>query len=317
MKKILFTLFTVFTVVSYSQQISLHSQYLFNDMLINAGATGRYDYIPIHFDFRKQWANFPGAPTTQTLSASSKIAKNMGIGGTIYNDVSGPSRLTGFNFNGAYHLRLDARNRYHLGLGLGVSLAQHYIDIDKITTYLPNDPSVKRGYNNKLVPDANFGAFFYYLDKAYVGISGVNLIQSKRDLFNFDYKLFNPLARTYYLYGGYNFTLGKKSKLKTSTLFQAIETGTFQWDISMIYEWNNLFWVGGSYRLNDAAVAMVGFRFNVFSIGYSYDFTLSDIRDYSVGSHELFLELQLNRKNGSSGSRTPWLKRNRIYSPKF
>ncbi len=316
MKKILFILFTIFAFSAFSQQIALHSQYLFNDMLINPGATGSKDYIPIQFNFRKQWTNFPGSPTTQVLSASSKIGKNMGFGGTIYNDVAGPSRITGANINTAYHLQLDKQNKHRIGLGIGVNLSQHYIDINKIVTYLPNDPAIGRGYNNKLVPDVNFGAFYYFEDKGYAGISAHNLVQSKKDLFDFEYKLYNPLARTYYVYGGYNFQVGKKSIIKTSTLLQIIETGTLQLDVTALYEWNNLFWLGASFRHKDAVAALFGVKLGIFSLGYSYDFTLSDIRKYSQGSHEIFLEIQLNKNKGQNDdNRTPWLKRNRIYSP--
>lgn len=317
--KAIVLLITVFVACTLNaQQITLHSQYLFNDMMVNAGATGSKDYIPIYFNFRKQWTNFPGSPTTQLLSADAKVAKNIGFGGTIFNDVAGPSRITGANINTAYHLRLDKSNQHHIGFGIGLNLAQHYIDINKITTYLPNDPAILIGYNNKLVPDVNFGMFYYYADKGYFGVSANNLVQTKRDLFDFNYKLYNPLARTYNFYGGYNFQLGKtsKSKIKLSTLFQLIETGTFQADFTALYEWNNLFWLGASYRINDAVVGLLGFNIKMFSIGYSYDYTLSDIRKYSYGAHEVFIQLKLFNKKGSNGdNRTPWLKRNRIYSP--
>lgn len=317
MKKVLIIVFAVVANHTFAQQISLNSQYLFNDMLVNPGATGSKDYIPIQFNFRKQWTNFPGSPTTQALSADAKIGRNMGFGGTVFNDVAGPSRRTGVNLNTAYHLQLDAQKRHYLGLGLGVNLSQNYIDENKITTYLPNDPAVTRGYNNQLVPDANFGVFYRFLDKGYVGLSGYNLVQTKRDLFSFEDKLYNPLVRTYYLYGGYNFVVGQKSKIKTSALVQAIETGTVQFDVTALYEWNDLFWIGASYRHTDAVAALAGVKIKIFRFGYSYDYTLSDIGRYSSGSHEVFLELQLFTKRGQqSSSRTPWLKRNRIYSPK-
>lgn len=317
MKKVLIIVLAVIANTAIAQQINLNSQYLFNDMLVNPGATGSKDYIPIQFNFRKQWTNFPGSPTTQALSADAKIAKNMGFGGTIFNDVAGPSRRTGVNINTAYHLQLDPQKRHYLGLGIGVNLTQHYIDESKITTYLANDPAVTRGFNNQLVPDANFGVFYRFLDKGFVGISAYNLVQTKRDLFNFEDKMYNPLARTYYLYGGYNFTVAEKSKIKLSALGQVIETGTFQFEVTALYEWNSLFWVGASYRHTDAVAALVGVKISMFKFGYSYDYILSDIGRYSSGSHEVFLELQLfTKKSQQSPSRTPWLKRNRIYSPK-
>lgn len=298
-----------------AQQISLNSQYLFNEMLVNPGATGSKEYIPVQLSFRKQWVNFPGSPTTQALSSHAAVGKNFGFGGTLFNDVAGPSRRTGMNINTAYHLQLDKRNEHKLGFGLGVSLTQHMIDVNELNTYLPDDPAVLRGYNNQLVPDANFGLFYRFLDKGYAGLSAHNLVELNRDLYDFQDAFVNPLERTYYFLGGYNFSFGDKWGMKTSTLVQMIETTTTQFDVTALGVYNNMIWLGASYRHTDAVAVLVGGQAGPFRFGYSYDYTLSDIGDYSQGSHEIFLELQFY--NNDSGSRTPWLKRNRIYAPKI
>ena len=52
----------------------------------------------------------------------------------------------------------------------------------------------------------------------------------------------------------------------------------------------NIIWIGGSYRTQDAAVAMVEIQLTrKLRLGYAYDFTLTDVRDYSSGSHEIML----------------------------
>lgn len=315
MKKFLAIVFIGVAGMVSAQQISLNSQYVFNEMLVNPGATGSKDYVPIQLAFRKQWANFAGAPTTQALSAHGKVGTNMGLGATVFNDVAGPSRRTGFNINSAYHLRLDAKRNHILGLGIGISMTQHMIDVNRLTTYLPDDPAVLAGYNNQLVPDANVGVYYRFKDKGFVGLSAYNLIELKRNLYDFENSFVNPLVRTYYLLGGYNFTLNKDFGLKTSTLVQGIETGTFQFDVTAIGTFRDFVWLGVSYRHEDAVVFLVGGQAGPFKFGYSYDYTLSDIADYSNGSHEIFLELQIFSSKG--GAKTPWLKRNRIYAPKI
>ena len=72
MKKYVFLFSILLTsLFSFGQQISLNSQYLFNEMFVNPGATGIKEYIPVQFNFRKQWTSFPGSPTTQAISANS------------------------------------------------------------------------------------------------------------------------------------------------------------------------------------------------------------------------------------------------------
>ena len=227
MKYILLSLFLIFGFATsvWSQQIALNTQYLFNNMLVNPGATGTKNYIPVQLNFRKQWTNFPGSPTTQFLSCDSKLADNFGIGGIVYNDVGGPSRRTGVNINAAYHLQLDSKKDHMLSFGLGVSLSQHIMDMSVLTTYLPDDPAVLNGYNNQMVPDANFGLMYTFKNNLFIGLSSYNLSQSKRDLYAFNNRLINPLARNYFLTAGYKFTLAELWKLRTATLLQAIEAG--------------------------------------------------------------------------------------------
>jgi type IX secretion system PorP/SprF family membrane protein len=317
MKNYVLILLVVLTSSAHAQQIALSSQYLFNEMLVNPGATGAKDYIPVQISYRKQWVNFPGSPTTQAISSHAKISDKMGFGGTLFNDVAGPSRRTGINLNSSYHLQLDANNDHQLGLGLGISMTQNMIDVNQLTTYLAEDPAVLRGFNNEIVPDANFGAFYHFKDKGYAGLSAHNLVELNRDLYNFATPFQNPLRRTYYFLGGYNFQFGKSQwGLKASTLVQMIETGTTQFDVTSLVTFRDILWFGPSYRHLDAAAFLVGGQAGQFKFGYSYDYTFSDIGDYSAGSHEVFLEIQFKRKGDQTApSKTPWLKRNRIYSP--
>ena len=46
-------------------------------------------------------------------------------------------------------------------------------------------------------------------------------------------------------------------------------------------------------------------------IGYAYDLSTSEIKAYNSGSHEVFICLKLNR---DTKEKTPWRKRNRVYS---
>jgi hypothetical protein len=53
---------------------------------------------------------------------------------------------------------------------------------------------------------------------------------------------------------------------------------------------NNRFWVGAGYRLQDAVIVTAGLEIMPnLKLGYSYDYTTSDIRTYSSGTHEVML----------------------------
>jgi type IX secretion system PorP/SprF family membrane protein len=301
---------------STAQQIALNSMYLFNETLINPGAAGSKEYIPIHTNFRKQWAGFAGSPTTQAITSHAHVGKRMGVGGTLFNDVAGPSRRSGININTSYHLRLDQADNHRIGLGLGLSFTQNTIDVNKLTTYLPEDPAVTRGFNNQMVPDANFGAYYYYKDKGFFGVSAHNLAELQKDLYNFNDIVYNPLVRTYYAMGGYHFDLKHGFGIRTTGLFQMIESFTYQFDVTAMVTYKNMLWLGGSYRHTDSYVILGGVQFGAFKVGYAYDYTISDIMNHSTGSHEVFMEIQLFPTTNQTIN-TPWLQRNRIYSPRI
>ena len=60
--------------------------------------------------------------------------------------------------------------------------------------------------------------------------------------------------------------------------------------LTSLIRYNKKVWGGVSYRAGDALIGIVGFElYNGFSLGYAYDFTLSDIRKNSSGSHEFMV----------------------------
>lgn len=316
MKKVIATIIGLITFGVNGQQLSLNSQYMFNEAALNPAAAGSKEYIPIHFNFRRQWSGFDGAPTSQVLTTHADMGKNLGFGGNLFNDVTGPSRTTGLNLMLSYRLRLSQNNLHGLRMGLGVTLGQHLIDITQLTTDIDDDPAIVKSYNNQFVPDVDMGIFYTYGTKGFAGLSVKNGMQMKRDLFNYSQVIENLMVRHYYLMGGYNFDLNPKWQLKTSTVLRMIESRPFQMDLNVIGKYNEMLWLGAGYRLNDAVSVMAGGKIGMVRLGYSYDFTTSDLRNYSSGSHEIFLELQIQRKKAEGAiNKTPYIKRNRIYAP--
>jgi hypothetical protein len=77
--------------------------------------------------------------------------------------------------------------------------------------------------------------------------------------------------------------------------------------LDMGFYWNKVplvlgFWYRGIPPFNshrgDALAALVGFKVKNFSVGYSYDFTISNLITHSNGSHEIsmYYEFKTTRK---------------------
>ena len=283
---------------SYSQQLTYNSQYMLNQYLINPAAAGTKAYMPISTSFRQQWAGFNDAPRTQMLSVNSPIGENMGVGGIIYNDITGPLRNIGFEGSYSYHLKVNDASK--LAMGLSISLTQHVLDGSNFVLNNTNDQVLNGATQKSFNPDGSFG-MYYYSEKGFLGISVPQLIENKLK-FGDNIEELNRQVRHYYLSGGYRFPLGENIQLEPSILVKYTIASPFQFDVNTRLFYKENLWTGISYRHNESVVSMVGIQRDEFMIGYAYDYTLSSIRNYSAGTHELYLEYQLPVKKKATVS---------------
>ena len=93
----------------------------------------------------------------------------------------------------------------------------------------------------------------------------------------------------FYLTGGYKFPLANDWMLEPSAFIKSSDMllESIQADLTARVYYKEDYWLGVSYRTNDAVIMMAGLTVDRFLIGYAYDFTLSDIRTQTYGSHEL------------------------------
>ena len=306
MKSIITLIMAVFALNVYSQQIALSSQYMLNDLTINPAATGLKGFTTLGVTFRRQWVGIDQAPVTQTIFGQGNLKYDFSVGGTIYNDATGPTRRTGISPNLAYKLKLN--EEYALSFGLGVSLTQFYLDRDRMKTEVPDDNAVAMNSNNRLTPDANAGIVLTSKN-LFVGVSSWHLIQSRKDLFDIEDNVANRLERTYYLMAGYTFEAGDKLEITPSTLFRMMGNAPFTFDFNASATYDKTYWGGISYRFKDAVALMAGIRLGPVKFGYSYDINISSLSDYNAGTHELFLGVDI-----TGGRKSSWKKRNRVYS---
>ena len=126
---------------------------------------------------------------------------------------------------------------------------------------------------------------YYNSDKLYIGIASTHLTGGN---INYD-NVRTSLARHYWVMAGYSAELSPSLTLKPSLVAKSDAVST-QIDLNANLFINNRFWVGGGYRYQDAVVLMAGLELIPnLKLGYSYDYTLSRIRTYSSGSHEIML----------------------------
>jgi type IX secretion system PorP/SprF family membrane protein len=299
MKKIIIAVFAFLTLstATQAQQLPLFSQYLLNGFLLNPAMAGSNHYSPIRATIRQQWVGLTGAPETYALSGHTQLAGNMGVGGYIFSDKFGPVSRTGLQGSYAYHLNLG--NDLKLGLGLSLSAFQYKLDESNLDIIDQSDYVINGAVETTFVPDANFGAYLYN-DKFFVGFAAQQLFQFKIKLENNNDE--NQMVRHYFLTGGYTFAAGEKLDLQPSLLLKGTEKSPFQLDFNLKAIYQKNYWFGLSYRTQDALIALLGIKINNYYIGYGFDYTLSKIMDYSSGSHEIMIGINLGEGKDSGSS---------------
>jgi len=268
------------------------SQYMFNNSAFNPAAVGEGNLIQIAGLHRIQWVGMPNAPQTTIFSINSplKVQKSLhGIGFRFLNEKIGLFSNQTAHLQYAYKKRIG-KGTISLGADLGfVSLGFRGDSVRKITlgTYhqgtdlqIPTTSLVGTSF------DMNVG-LFYSTPKLYTGLSYSHLNNATvywGDKYEF------KMNGTLYFTGGYNLALpNPKYVLKPSTLAKT-DFRSMQLDVSTRLEYDNKYWGGLSYRIQDAVVFMAGINIESgLSIGYSYDLTTSQISTVSSGSHEFFL----------------------------
>ncbi|GAB4279536.1 MAG: type IX secretion system membrane protein PorP/SprF [Marinilabiliales bacterium] len=287
--------------VVYSQQLPQLSQRIVNQMIFNPAATGINPSDEIMLQHRSQWLGFENAPMTQTLSYNGKLLDYMGIGGSVTNDITGPTRRLCFQANYAYHVKFETIT---LSLGLSGTIMQYGIDGRNITLYDKTDPSIQEDISDRAwKPDASFGAYVYN-DNFYVGLSFLQILPSKVKLYNDDYTGEVPLVNHFYITSGYHIIIDDEFTLTPSFMFNSTFSSPSQLDINARVDYQKKVFGAISYRYNDAIVLMAGITIKQqFNISYSYDIVTSSLRTYNSGSHEIVLSFLLpdnSTKDGSS-----------------
>lgn len=295
MRKIILSISSLFIgVSSFAQQDFQFTQYMYDRLSFNPGFAGIDGKICATGIFRQQWSGFDGSPQTMLLNVHGPVkAIKGGLGLSVFKDKLG-------QFNDTY---ARVSYSYHLGLGggiLGIGVAGGMVSKSLAFSWLPPD-GVNTITTDNAIPDNAISQTTYDLSLGlyyagpnyYVGLSSTHLSES--DLSSLGYLN----KRHYYVVAGYNYTLpGSGDWMLKPTVLVKSDAASTQVDISLRGMWRNMVWAGISYRLQDAIAPILGYQQplgkGMIKIGYSYDITTSEIKNYSNGSHEIMLNYCFN-----------------------
>ncbi|NSW45754.1 MAG: type IX secretion system membrane protein PorP/SprF [Bacteroidales bacterium] len=277
-----------------AQQTPMYTQYMLNDFAYNPAIAGTKEYYQAKSNNRYQWIGITDAPRTYILSVYGPHRKfDMGFGGMVFNDVTGPTSRLGVYGSYAYNVRIKDDLRFSSGLSLG--LLQYKVDGSKITLHDEGDPSLGSNMYTDYMPDASMGIYFYAMKYA-VGISVAQLFSSNIKFKELEQLGINKLKRHIMLHGSYIFDINDDFSVEPMLMLKFVAPAPIQADINARVIYRNMVWAGLGYRTKDAASILVGYNYqDQLIFGYSYDITFTDLRKYSSGTHELMIGARFNK----------------------
>ncbi len=309
MKNVLITLLFVFgfTLVLNAQQEHQYTQWMYNKLGYNPAYAGSSFNPCITGLYRNQWLGLEGSPETQALSFDMPLSNDrVGVGVNLYRNAVGITDL--ISLDGAYAYRFQLGNGY-LGLGVQASLrywSQDYSD-PRLSSTVPigQDQAIQSGEVNKYVPD--FGAGLYYnTERFYFGVSVPRFLNNKIDFDDTDVKIGKETQHAF-LMAGYKLKLKENLDLLPQLLFKYAANAPFDVDLNLSVLIQDKYSAGLSYRLGGSSPDSIGesldlligaqFTNNVFA-GVSWDFTLSEIKDFNDGTLEIALRYCFEQSEG-------------------
>ena len=279
--------------VVYGQQDAQFTQYMYNTININpayAGSRGAMSIFALH---RTQWVGLDGAPTTNAASINTPINNsNLGLGVSFVNDKIGPTNEN--TISGDLSYTIPTSENFKLSFGMKATANLFNLNVDKLNPADQGDPQFQN-LRNVFTPNVGAG-IYYHSDKAYLGLSVPNFIQTNR--YNDNQVAIFKEKINYYLIGGYVFDLSYDIKFKPAFLTKLVEGSPLQVDVSANFMFIEKVVVGVAYRWSAAMSAMVGFQVtDGMYIGYGYDLETTNLENYNSGSHEIFLRYEIFKNN--------------------
>jgi type IX secretion system PorP/SprF family membrane protein len=326
-----------------AQQQPYYTQYILNNFILNPALAGIENYWDCKVSYRNQWVGLNGAPTTLYLTINTPLgktaydyetpntvpdlqAKNLGakqflmeytappahsgVGFTILNDKTGPlSRIAAYG-SYAYHVPVGLKTSLSFGVSLGVQEVNVDVTAVDFGQANPVDPAVLgSGYLNKLEPDVNAGLWLSN-KRFFVGLSAQQIVAVPINSPNGTTSsggvelLTGKLIPHSFLTAGYKILVSENINILPSVMISYVEPLPMGLDVNAKIQYQDLLWLGFSYRYQRGFAAMLGVNISsTINLGYSFDYTTTQLNTVSNGTHEIVLGFLWGRNKSNSNQK--------------
>ncbi len=293
-----------------AQQDHHYTQFMYNKLLINPAYAGAREVPSLTAIYRNQWIGFKGAPKSILASLNSPLfSKRQGVGLTVSNQSIGLQR--DFFASLAYSYDVISSKKMSLRVGLSGSLRARGFDLANAQPQPGqgpfSDPSIGPDRVNDFFGNVGAGLYATYDQRVYLGFSVPRIYTNVIG--------YNPTGNTpakevrhFYAMAGAVVPLSEDIDLMPALLLKYVENAPFDADINLNLNVRQKFTAGISYRLGGdgpgESVDLLALwqASPQFAIGAAYDFTLSNIKDYTAGSIEVLVQYELRKRTKNTMS---------------
>lgn len=270
-----------------AQQDPQFTQYMYNTLGVNAAYAGSRGHASATGLLRSQWVGLDGAPRTQTFSIDTPLSERVGLGVAVANDELGPSKETYVDLNFSYTIQTSDTRKLSFGLKGG----GRFLDIDFSKGNAQSPDVLFQSNVSEFLPTVGAGVYWHN-DKNYLGISVPNF---------FTDQTYNDIEQTVaaerlhlFIIGGLVKDLSSNIKFKPAFLVKSVVGAPLIFDLSANFMFYEKLRLGASYRWDDSVSGLAGFQVtDQLLIGYSYDYTTTELQRFNTGSHEILLRFDL------------------------
>ncbi len=277
------------SIQAKAQTEPMFTQYMYNETAINPAYAGSREYVSMTMAYRNQWVGINGAPKTETFTIHAPTASGkVGLGFSVLNESIGVTHQT--NAFAAYAYRIQMENSIiSFGLQGGATVQQE--NLSEVVTAHEGDVQFMNNTPTVVLPNAGFGMYFKN-EKFYAGVSIPRLLAHK--IAATSDKIISTTGSMhswhYFITAGYVQELKSGIKIKPTIMVKAVEGAPVQMDLNMNAFIADFMWIGIGYRTGDAITTNIQFQLSKnLRIGYSYDYTTTELSNFTSGSHEFNL----------------------------
>jgi len=328
-KRIIYIPVLLFLIISDSfGQDPTFSQFYANPLYLSPSFAGATEEYRLGFTYRNQWPSIPNSVfVTNSISFEKAMPNfNSGIGVLATYDVAGSGDLSTTNIGLLYSYDFNINKEWHVRPGVNFKFYYLGLDIYKLVF---NSQLTGSGTTPQITPppfdnvaDVDFAtSVLVYNESIWGGFTLDHLLVPKTSFYGDDASV--PVK--FNLYGGMQVLKKTRLRVKLQEVLSVAvnfqRQGKFnQTDMGLYYYKDPLIfglWYRGipflTNQAGDAIIGLLGIKTGSLRIGYSYDFTISNIIGATGGAHEISMTYEFNNLSINQANK----RRRAIPCPEF